>query len=255
MKSLSVIIPTHNEEDNIAAVIESANWADEIMVVDSFSTDRTVEIAKKYTDFVVQRTYTGPADQKNWAIQQVKHSWILILDADERVTEELKSEIQKILKQDDEPFDAYWIKRRNYFMGQEVKYSWKGDAVVRLIHKDYCRYNDKQVHEEIETSSIKVGYLKNTLQHFTFKSTSHYLDKITRYALWSAQDHLPKTPKVTYYHLFFKPFFRFIKHYIIGRGFLDGRVGFILSVLMSWSVFLRYLNIKEMLEAKKKDIA
>lgn len=246
MQKLSVIIPTYNEATHIQAAIESAIWADEIMVVDSFSEDETVQIAKKYTNFVVQRTYTGPAEQKNWAIEQATHSWALILDADERVSPELKIEIQNLLKQDKLPFDAYWIKRQNYFMGQRVRYSaWQGDAVIRLICTKKCRYNNKQVHEEIETNDINVSQLNHTLQHFTFKNTRHFLAKLDRYAIWSAQDHLDKTPKVTYYHLFLKPLFRFFKHYIWGRGFLDGKVGLIISVLMAWGVFLRYLKIKE----------
>lgn len=246
MQKLSVIIPTYNEAEHIQGVIESALWADEIIIVDSFSSDETVQLAKEYTNFVVQRKYIGPAEQKNWAIEQATHPWVLILDADERVTPPLKKEIQQLLALDELPYDAYWIRRQNYFMGQRVRYSaWQGDAVIRLIRSKNCRYDNKQVHEEIDTTHIKVGRLKHGIQHFTFKNTAHFLAKINRYAAWSAQDHLSKTPKVGYYHLCVKPLFRFFKHYIWGRGFLDGKVGFIISVLMAWGVFLRYLNIKE----------
>lgn len=251
MKKLSIIIPTHNEADNIQAAIESVLWADEIIVVDSFSEDETMKIAKAYTNFVVQRKYIGPADQKNWAIAQATHDWALILDADERVTPALKTEIQTLLQQEELPYDAYWIKRQNYFMKQQVRYSaWQGDAVIRLIRTEKCRYNNKQVHEEIETNNIKISQLNHSLQHFTFKNTSHFLAKLDRYADWSAQDHLTKTPKVGYYHLFIKPLFRFFKHYIWGRGFMDGKVGLIISLLMAWSVFLRYLKIKEIRDIK-----
>ena len=248
MKKLSVIIPTFNESDNIRGVLESVNWADEIMVVDSFSTDDTLEIAKAYTDFTVQRKYTGPADQKNWAIPQVSHEWILLLDADERVTPALKEEIQGWLQKDEIPFDAFWIGRQNHFMGKKIRYSgWQGDAVVRFFRRDVCRYNNKQVHEEIITEGIRVSRLKAKMEHYTFKSTDHFLAKMQRYADWSAQDHLAKTPKVTYFHLFFKPFFRFLKHFVFQKGFLDGKVGLIISVIMAWGVFLRYVKIKEKL--------
>lgn len=247
MQALSVIITTFNESHNIRAVLESVRWADEIMIVDSFSSDDTVQIAKTYTDFVVQRRYTGPADQKNWAIPQVKNDWILLLDADERVTPELKHEIQGWLNKDSIPFDAFWIGRQNYFMGKKIRYSgWQGDAVIRFFRRDTCRYNDKQVHEEIMTEGIRVGRLKAKMDHFTFVDSNHFLDKMRRYADWSAKDYLSKTPKVTYFHLFFKPLFRFFKHFIFQKGFLDGKTGLIVSAIMAWGVFLRYVKIKEL---------
>jgi glycosyltransferase involved in cell wall biosynthesis len=249
MRKLSVIITTNNEADNIQGVLETVRWADEIMVVDSFSTDNTVELAKAYTDFVVQREYKGPADQKNWAIPQVAHEWILLLDADERVTPELKTEIQDWLAKPDIPYDAFWIGRRNFFLGKEVRYSgWQGDAVVRFFHRDKCRYNDKQVHEEIQTEGIRVSRLSAKMTHNTYKNMSHYLDKVRRYAKWSAQDYAVKTPTVTAFHLVIKPFFRFIKHYVFQQGFRDGRLGLIISAILAWSVFLRYVYL---LEARK----
>lgn len=244
---ITAIVTCFNEADNMQALMESIKWVDEIMVVDSFSTDETVAIARNYTDFVVQRPYKGPADQKNWAIPQATHPWILLLDADERVTPELKQEIQTLLKAPATiDADAFWIKRKNYFMGQHIRYTgWGRDKVIRLFRRDTCRYNDKQVHEEIETRG-KSDYLKHPLVHYTFKNIDHYFAKTQRYAKWSAKDHAHKTPKVTGFHLYFKPFFRFLKHYIWQRGFLDGKIGFIISVLMAFGVFLRYVYIKEM---------
>jgi len=245
MQQLSVIITTFNEASNIEACLESVKWADEIIVVDSFSTDKTVDIAQQYTSKIFQRKYSGPADQKNWAIPQATHNWVLILDADERVTLPLKNEISQIL-QLDQPKDAYWIPRQSFFMGKKVRYSgWQGDAVIRLIRKEKCRYDNQQVHEEIITEDIEVGRLKNKLNHYTYKNLNHYLAKIERYAEWSAKDHLKKTPKITLYHLWVKPFFRFIKHYFFQLGILDGKVGFIISAIMAWGVFLRYAKMKD----------
>ena len=244
MTQISVIITTNNEADNIEAALQSVQWADEIMVVDSFSEDNTVELAKKYTNFVVQRAYQGPANQKNWAISQVKYPWVLILDADERVPPVLKSEIQQLLQQKHISKDAYWIRRQNYFMGKKIRYSgWQSDAVIRLIKRDVCRYNDKQVHEKIDTQGIEVGRLQQSLNHYTFKNTVHFVAKMNRYGVWSGRDYAVKIPKVTYFHLFIKPIFRFFKHYLLRLGFLDGKEGFIISVLMAWTVFLRYVEI------------
>ena len=245
MQQLSVIITTFNEASNIEACLESVKWADEIIVVDSFSTDETVDISQQYTSKIFQRKYLGPADQKNWAIPQATYSWVLILDADERVPLALKNEIAQIL-QLDQLKDAYWIPRQSFFMGKKVRYSgWQRDAVIRLIRKEKCRYDNQQVHEEIITEGIEVGHLKNKLDHYTYKDLNHYLAKIERYAEWSANDHLKKTPKVTLYHLWVKPFFRFIKHYFFQLGILDGKVGFIISAIMAWSVFLRYAKIRD----------
>jgi glycosyltransferase involved in cell wall biosynthesis len=244
MQKISVIITTFNESEHLQGVLKSVQWADEVMVVDSFSTDETVELAKQFPVKILQRKYVSPANQKNWAIPQATHDRILILDADERVTPELKKEIIALLQKPIQK-DAYWIPRQSFFMGKKVRYSgWQGDAVIRLIHKK-CRYDNVQVHEEIMTAGINVGRLKNKLEHYTYKDLDHFLAKMQRYSDWSAQDHFEKTPSVTFFHLYFKPLFRFIKHYFIQLGFLDGKVGFIISVIMAWGVFLRYVKIQE----------
>lgn len=251
MEKLSVIIPTFNEELHIEGVLESVKWADEIIIVDSYSTDRTLELARKFPVKIFERTYTGPADQKNWAIPQATHNWILLMDADERVKPRLKEEIQTFLRsKNSDGYDAFWIGRENYFFGQRIHYSgWQGDAVIRLIQKK-CRYEEKQVHEEIDTTGIKVGRLRNKLEHYTYRSSGHFLAKMERYSEWSAQDHIAKTPKVTLFHLWVKPVFRFFKHYVLQRGFLDGKIGFIISVIMAWGVFLRYVKILELQKHK-----
>lgn len=246
MRAVTVIITTYNEEGNIGALLPLVLWADEVLVVDSFSTDQTIKIVEQYKVTLLQRKYTGPADQKNWAIAQAQNSWIWVLDADERPTPELTKEIQMLLSNPENDIAAYWIGRKSFFMGQAIRYSgWQGDMVIRLFKRDLCRYNHKQVHEEIETKH-PIGKLAQQLEHYTYKDLDHFLAKIQRYAKWSALDYAPKTPKVNLFHLWGKPFFRFLKHYVLQRGFLDGKAGFIISVIMAWGVFLRYTFIKEM---------
>ncbi len=246
MNKVTAIIPCFNEEIHLRGVLESVKWADEIMVVDSFSTDSSLSIAREYTDFIVQRAYENSASQKNWAIPQASHDWILLVDADERVTPELKTEIETVLKSP--KADAYWIKRINFFMGKEVKYSGlQNDKVIRLFKKT-CRYEPLHVHAEIITTGVKVDWLKEKLTHNTFKSVADYLKKIHRYADWAARDYMKKTPKVTFFHLLVKPAFRFFKHFILKGGILDGRVGFIISSLTAWSVFLRYWKLMLLIE-------
>lgn len=246
MRKISVIIPTFNEALHIRGVLESVHWVDEWIVVDNFSTDQTPDIARSMGATVVQRIYTGPADQKNWAIPQAANEWVLLLDADERVTPALEREIRDWLAKDEIPFDAFWIGRQNYFMGRPIRYSgWQNDAVVRLIRRDVCRYENKQVHEEIITQGIRVSRLQYKMDHYTYRNLDHFLEKMQRYARWSAQDHAARTPRITLFHLGVKPTFRFFKHYVLKRGFLDGLVGLIVSVVMAWGVFLRYVYLLE----------
>lgn len=252
MKKITAIIPTYNEADNIEAAIDSVSWADEVIVVDSFSNDNTVELAKAKGVRILQREYENSASQKNWTIPQASHEWIFLLDADERVEEGLKKEVQGILSQAKETHQAFWIKRRNFFMGREVKYSgWQGDKVIRLFKRDQCRYEEKRVHAEVICDGT-VGYLKEKLVHNTFKNIYHYLEKWDRYTTWSANDRALKGEKPGFYHFVFKPAYRFFHDYILRLGILDGMTGFIISSLSSMSVFMRYLKVKQILKDADK---
>lgn len=243
MTKLTAIIPVGNEIHNIEAVIASVNFADEILVVDSYSTDGTYEKATELATKVIRREFQYPASQKNWAIPQAKHKWILLVDADERVTPELKSEIIKILKKPEKDIVAYWIGRTNYFMGKRVNYSgWRNDIVIRLFKKDFCRYEDKHVHEEIIADGT-VGKLRYKLDHDTYTTFNKYVEKMNRYATWQAKDYDAKTGKLTPYHFFIKPFWGVFKHYIIQSGFRDGVVGIIISYMQGYRIFMRYVKL------------
>jgi glycosyltransferase involved in cell wall biosynthesis len=263
---ITVIFTTYNEAPNIHSALESvAAWAAEIIVVDSFSTDGTVEIVEKFGGVrLFQRAYFGPADQKNWAIPQAKNEWILLMDADERATPKMHVEIAFILRGPSEigiqnlesnldanslivnDFDCYWIGFTHFFMGQEVRFSgWQNDKTIRLIRRDKCRYNDNRVHEEIVSEGLKVGRLTSKFDHYTFRDIEHFVQKQQRYAAWSAIDRDKKTGRVTGFHLVIKPFFRFFKHYFLKLGFLDGKIGFVIAAVAAWSVFLRYVKIIE----------
>ncbi len=248
---ISVLITTFNEADQIVAALTSVRWADEILVVDSFSTDGTPDTVRQFPATLVQRPYAGPADQKNWGLDQLAHDWVLILDADEIVTPELDREIHDILS-GSPAFDAYRIPRQNYFMGKRIRFSgWQNDSVIRLIRRDVCRYNDLQVHEEIDTRYIRVGKLAHPLMHYTYKNARHYLDKIVRYSEWSAMDMQKKgRSRVTWFPLVVKPLARFLKHFVLQLGFLDGKAGFTISALSAWSVFLRYYFLRSHPEKK-----
>jgi glycosyltransferase involved in cell wall biosynthesis len=263
---LTVIFTTFNEEHNIGIALDTVRgWADEIIVVDSFSTDKTEALVRQYPEVrFTQRKYEGPAFQKNWAIPQAHNEWVLLMDADERVSLEMQLEIEEILRggmiadsahltphtsQLISQKDCYWIGFTHYFMNKKVNFSgWQNDKTIRLIKRDKCRYNNNKVHEEIITDGLEVGVLKNKFAHYTFKDMNHFITKQQRYAAWSAEDKANTTREITYFHLILKPFFRFFKHFILKKGFLDGYVGFIISAVAAWSVFLRYIY---MLESRK----
>jgi len=263
---ISAIIPCYNEEDCIARAIESVLWADEILVVDSYSTDKTVDIIKSYpTVKLLQHEYAYSAAQKNWIIPQAKHEWIILLDADEVLSEDLKEEILQThlgnsppeTKQNrsanlpdvlyDEPADqsitAYKIPRINYFYEQRLRYVWKSDHVIRYFHRDHSRYQDLEVHAKLETDG-EVATLAHAIHHYSFKSEDHYLAKLKRYAKWSARDHTESTGRITPYHTMIKPMARFLKHYIVQGGVLDGRAGYQISLWQARAVRWRYEEMK-----------
>ncbi len=244
MEKLTAIIPVGNEAHNIRQVLESVSFADEIMVVDSMSTDDTVAIAKEYTDFIVQREYQYSASQKNWAIPQATHDWILLVDADERVTPELQKEIKSILAANPNPdIVAYWIYRMNHFMGNRIRFSgWQNDKVIRFFKKDKCHYEDKMVHAEIVADG-KVGFLNNKFHHNTYTTLNEHVTKLNRYAAWQARDYDKTTNRLTPFHFILKPIWGFLKHYILQMGFRDGIPGVMISYLHAYAIILRYSKL------------
>lgn len=244
-QKITVIVPTFNEEKNIRDCLETVKWADEIFIVDSFSKDKTLEIARNYTDRIVQHEYVNSAAQKNWAIPQATHPWVMIVDADERVTSALREEILGILEKDGAGYDGFYIYRINHFLGKRINHcGWNRDDVLRLFRCDLGKYQEREVHADVILRG-KSRHLKNKLLHYTFSSFDQYLKKMARYAEWAAGDRAKKTPKVRWRHLALRPLFRFFKQYILRMGFLDGMEGLILCILASYSVFLKYAKLYE----------
>ena len=244
---ITLIVPTFNEEKVLdRCIVSTKDLADEILVVDSFSSDNTLEIAKAHGARIIQRKYENSASQKNWAIPQASFSWILLLDADEWLTQKLYEELKQIKSQDHEPIESgFWIYRSNHFMGKRVRYSgWQGDKVIRLFKKEDCSYKIQSVHSEIMTSG-KLSFLRSYLNHDTYRGISAWEEKLERYAQWQAQDYSQKMGKVTLFHTLIKPSFRFFKHYILCGGFLDGYIGFRISKYAAWSVWLRYKKVTQ----------
>jgi glycosyltransferase involved in cell wall biosynthesis len=239
---ITAIIPTLNEEVNIEQAIESVSFADEIIVIDSYSTDATVALAQKHDVTLIQRVFDDYSTQKNFAIEKAKHNWIYVLDADERVTPELRKEILERAK-DPNGFVGFNVYRTFYFAGKKLKYSgWQHDKVIRFFRKDKCKYNGKIVHERIEAHG-KVGFFENKLEHYTYRNFDYFVSKLNRYAALKAQLLYEKNRKANLFHFIIKPPFKFVIHYVVRLGFLDGFPGFVISVLLSYGVLVRYIKL------------
>lgn len=248
---LTVIIPCKDELPNIEACINSvASLADELIVADSGSTDGTLELVKARGDCrILEREYVNSANFKNWVIPQATYDWILLVDADERVTPELAKEIQR-LKETGEleqtPHVAFNIPRRVFLLNQIVRFSgWQNDRVRRLFRKT-CRYETRRVHAELDVPLTKMGLLASSFEHHTFRSLKHFNAKLERYAYWSAEDLYARGKRSGWLSLTLRPFFRFLKHYVFQLGLLDGRIGLLISTLMAFSVYLKYAALWEM---------
>jgi len=247
---LSVIIIAKNEADRIGKALDSVQFAEDKLVVDSFSTDNTVEIAKSKGARVIQQEFRYAASQKNRSIPKAKHEWVFILDADEWIRSDLKEELTELLKKGPDK-KGYAIPRINYYMDQRVKYSgWQNDQVIRFFHRDSGKYNDKRVHEKLIVSG-PVGKLKHHIHHNTYRSFQDVLRKVNQYSTWKAMDKVDKGVKASLASMFYKPVFTFFKSYFLRAGIRDGKVGFIISVISAGSVFLRQVKIWRIREGEK----
>jgi glycosyltransferase involved in cell wall biosynthesis len=237
---LTVIVPCKNESDNIRACIESFRAiADEILVADSGSTDGTLDIVRKMGDCrIVEREYRFSGDFKNWAIPQAQHEWVLLVDADERVTPQLADEIQALLDRGPDQ-DAYWIYRKNHFMGHPLRFGpWSSDKCVRLFRRE-LRYLGDTDHAEIHVPNGKLAAIKARLTHYTFWTYDQYFPKIDRYASFQAQQWHKAGRTPSRVKILFNFPCRFLHNYFIRLGFLDGWVGFQVCMMVSIYSFLK----------------
>ena len=234
MNKLSVVIITKNEEKFIKDAILSASFADEVLILDSGSSDKTCEIAKSLGARVEYQKWLGFGKQKQKAVNLAKNKWIFVLDSDERITNELKEEILKEIK--NPKFDAYFTPRLNNFWGKNIKrLGLYPDYSIRLFDKTKASFNDNNVHESVECK-CKKGYLKNHMIHLAYESIEEFITKQNRYSSIGAKPNKLKA--------IFSPFWTFFKLYFIKLGFLEGWNGFIIAKLYSEYTFWKYIKDK-----------
>jgi len=243
---LSVITLTYNEESNIADCLESVRWADELIVVDSGSTDRTVEYARRATANVLSVTWQGYGATRNVALHHATGEWILWLDADERVTPELAAEIKETMVKNDAGVAGYSVPRRAYFLGRWIKHcGWYPSRVVRLFRKTRGVFTENRVHEHLIVDGPTVELQKDLL-HFTDPDLHHYFTKFNAYTSLAAQDLKDKGRSFRLSNALLRPPFLFLKMYLVRLGFLDGVQGLILCALSSLYVFTKYAKLWEL---------
>lgn len=251
---LTVLIACKNERLNIRACIEAARKvADEILVADSGSTDETRELVRAAGGCrLIEREFVGYADFKNWAIPQARHEWVLIVDADERVTPELAAEIRLFLQNPPDGQDACHIRRRTFFLGQEIRYcGWQHEKVTRLIRREKCRYKDVRVHEEIDIDPSRVGELRQALLHYSFRSYADLVAKQLRYSELSALDALERGKRTSWLKLLTIFPIRFLQSYFLRLGFLDGLAGIQICSLIAFGSFLKQGRLWELSQAPR----
>jgi glycosyltransferase involved in cell wall biosynthesis len=242
MPKISAIIITRNEEKNIRRCLSSLGWADEIVVVDSQSTDDTKKIASLFTPRIFDIRWEGFGKAKEYAKDNASHPWVLSVDADEVVTEDLKEEIQKIANSENS-LDGYYIPRKSNFLGKWIKHGgWYPDYVLRLFKKDKAKFSHFLVHEKVELNG-EIGCLKNPLLHYTDPNFDHYLEKLNRFTSLGAEQLFREGKKAGVLDLIFRPSATFFKMYLMKRGFLDGISGFILAVSSAFYVFSKYVKL------------
>ncbi|NND63741.1 MAG: glycosyltransferase family 2 protein [Flavobacteriaceae bacterium] len=239
---ISALAITLNEAEVIENFIESLSFVDEIIIVDSYSTDATVELAQKHEKIkVLQRKFDNFSAQKNYAIAQAQNEWVLFFDPDEEITTEVAKEIQEAVQ--NPKADAYFIRRQLYFMGKKIRYSgFQTDWVIRLFRKDKAQYNGNLVHETLDVEGT-TAKLRARVPHHTYKSFDDYTGKLHRYSALQARMLYEKKKKPNLFHFLFRPFYRFWHQYLLRLGILDGKEGFILAYVNAFSVFKRYVNL------------
>jgi glycosyltransferase involved in cell wall biosynthesis len=247
---LTVIISCKDERENIRACIQSAlQVADEVLVADSGSTDGTPQIAHKLGCRIIEREYRTSGDFKNWAIPQATHDWVLILDADERITPELAAEIRAVLERPRQ--DGYWIYRRNHFLGHAIYFGpWKNDRCLRLFRRDLGRYVGATDHAEVELSTGSVGRLRERMVHYTCSSYSQYLPKLERYARVQAELWHQQGRKARRLEMFLRGPLRFLQGYILRCGFLDGLPGLQVCILIGYLSHLKLAYLWQLQHAR-----
>jgi glycosyltransferase involved in cell wall biosynthesis len=242
---LTVTVITYNESAHIAAALESVTWADEIIVVDSGSTDGTADIARANATRVIVRAWPGYSEQKNFAADQATHDWVLSMDADERVTPALAAEIREVLRRGPTA-PGYRIRRVTNYLGRWIRSTdWFPDYQLRLYDRRRGRWNGLKIHESFHLTQGQPAKLHGELEHYAYRDIAHHLSKINAYTTLIAEQWHEEGRRTNVLAMAIHPWLAFMRNYVLRAGFKDGTVGFTISVLNSYYVFLKFAKLWE----------
>lgn len=251
-QTVACAIVVFNEERNIREALDSVSWMDEIVVVDSYSTDNTMSICREFTSHVFQRKWNGFGEQKNFAIDHTSADWVFILDADERVSADLKAEIKRVIEAADQSGPvAYSLPRKNYYYGEWVR--WGGvypDYQLRLFRRGVGRLDDSEPHNKFVFQGLH-GYLTNALDHYTERTIDDHFRKFGNFTTLAAQERGKTRHVVRWADLVFRPLFTFWKYYMRRKGYRDGVRGFLYAGFASMYTFVKYAKLWDVLRERK----
>lgn len=245
---ISAILITYNEDIHINAVLENVKFADEIIVVDSFSTDGTIEKIKEHPNVkLIQRPFLNYTDQKSFALEQATNDWVIFLDADERIPDRLRNEILATVNSSEPTADAYYFYRTFMFKNKVLHFSgWQSDKNYRLFKKSKVHFTEERIVHETLVVDGESDVLKNKLVHYSYKNYEDYKGKMIKYGQMKAVEELKKDYDPNFYHFVFRPFYKFFNHYILRFGILDGKKGVIICYLNALGVYSRYKELKRL---------
>ncbi|MBM4276294.1 MAG: glycosyltransferase family 2 protein [Deltaproteobacteria bacterium] len=248
---ISVYVLTFNNRRTIEQCLKSLDWAEELVVVDSGSTDGTYEVCQRYTDKLYRKEFQGHRDQYQYAADLTTREWVMFVDADEEVPLELVEEIGRMLKDSAEGVDGFFVYRRTYYLGKWIRYGgWYPDGEIRLYRRDKGRW-EGGLHAKILVGG-KVSVLKNKYLHYTYRDISDQIQTIDKYSRIAAEDMAQRGEKFSFFKLLFHPPFRFIKEYLLKSGFRDGLPGLIIIVSTMFYVFIKYAKLREISISEKE---
>jgi glycosyltransferase involved in cell wall biosynthesis len=246
MPKISVAVICYNEEDNIARCLSSVSWADEIVILDSFSTDRTLEICRRFTDKIYQHEFDGHIEQKNRVLGYCSNDWVFSIDSDEEVSPELRQSLIEWRRQENVIETGAMVNRSIYYLGQWIRYtSWYPDYKIRLFRKDVARWGGINPHDTILLKG-KVARLSGHLYHYSYRDVSDHLRTIDKFTTISAREYKARGRKPSWLNLTLRPLFGIFKSYVIKRGFMQGKLGWMIAFLDGYYVLLKFMKIYEL---------
>lgn len=252
-EKISACVLTFNEEQKIGRCLESLVWCDELVVLDSFSTDHTVEICRRFTDKVFQREWLGYVGQRNTVRGFAEYPWVLFMDSDEEMSPALRDEIISVFESSHADYVGYEFPRQVYYLGRWIRHGeWYPDVKLRLFKKDFGRTEGEEPHDKVVVRG-SVKRLKNPIWHYTYDDLADHINTLNRFSSITAQQRFIQGRHFHWTDMLLHPLFRFIKGYILKFGFMDGRHGLAIALMASYGAFLKYAKQWELVLKHKGD--